>query len=57
MGMQGLHPFYIYGSHTEDAIECASREDVTARFKQMLASARRRGDGEKDIYHLDRGRG
>ena len=45
MGMQGLHPFYIYGSHTEDAIECASREDVTARFKQMLASARRRGDG------------
>ena len=36
--------FYIYGSHTEDAVECASLEDATNRFRQMLATARRRGD-------------
>ena len=45
MGLQGLHPFYIYGSHTEDAVECASLEDATGRFRQMLATARARGDG------------
>ena len=36
--------FYIYGSHTEDAVECASPEDATSRFRQMLARARRRCD-------------
>ena len=43
MGLQGLHPFYIYGSHTEDAVECASLEDAASRFAEMLAAARRRG--------------
>lgn len=41
--MQGLHPFYIYGSHAEDAVECASLEDAASRFAEMLAAARRRG--------------